>query len=600
MGLFLTAPFTLAQAQLPIDWATLDSQADSLVRQHGSVGASVIVVNRDCTLFFGGYGHASLASNRGVTDSSLFVLGSITKTFTALGILRLVQEGKLTLADEVKTLAPELPISNQWEDEFPLRIYHLLEHTSGFDELHLKDKSIPVSDDEFPLIEGLDIVQHSLQTRWKPSTGFAYSNVGYLVAGYLIEKVSGKPYNDFMFEDVLAPLNMRHSSIRLNDIDQARLASSYSPSKQALPFKHIFTRPTGSLISSSNDMAYFLRMLLHKGDPLLNGATFHQFETHHSIEAFAHTENGYRLGVYPRFHQGRTWLGHGGSINKYNSEFEYCHALGLGIFVVSNGPNATKTVDGILSAFHRLIPEKSEPKPTPPDPPYKGITTIEGYYVLTTPRNQLSYPFTELFTAGISVKSDNGKVTASGVNGWTSSLIQTGVNRFSLREYPNQYQYVFDPSADLLYTSLGYRYRRIPFWFMATLACNLMVSLVVIGLSQVSLLIRVVRLIKGQAKGLSPQLTLEVGASTFLIGGLLYLLSGTIQAVHEPHVVTVGLFLCTIMLPILTLLGVIQAFKHRFRNVVIKAWTITLAASMTILSGYLIYWGWFGFAIWSY
>ncbi|MEM7660574.1 MAG: serine hydrolase domain-containing protein, partial [Bacteroidota bacterium] len=324
VGLLLIAPITRSLAQNPIEWAKFESKADRLVAQTGSVGASVIVVNRDSTLFYKGYGHLSLASNQGITDSTLFVLGSITKTFTAIGILKLVQDGKLKLEDEVKRIAPELPISNQWEVEFPIRVSHLLEHTSGFDELHLKDKSIPVGDDEFPLIDGIQIVKNSLQTRWKPGTGFAYSNVGYLVAGYLMEKVSGKAYNDFMVQEVLAPLRMENSSLRLSEIPQEFLAKSYAPSKKELPFKHIFTRPTGSLISSSHDMGFFLRTLLNQEEACLRRERWEEFERHHSIQAFDKTENGYRLGIYPRFRKGRMWLGHGGSINKYNSEFEYC------------------------------------------------------------------------------------------------------------------------------------------------------------------------------------------------------------------------------------------------------------------------------------
>lgn len=298
------------QGQPAFNWHKLKSETENLLRQNGSVGASIIVVNRDSALFSQGFGYANLEHNFKITDCTLFVLGSITKTFTSLGILKLVEEGKLSLDDEVIKLTPDLPIKNKWAEQFPVKVYHLLEHTSGFDEFHLKDRSIPVLDDEFPLMGGIHIVKNSLKTRWQPGTRFAYSNVGYLVAGYLIEKVSGRSYNDFMLQEVLKPLKMTNSSIRLKDIDQDLLAKSFAYSKEELPFKHVFTRPTASLISSAKDMGQFLQIFLNQGDSFLNTDTFDDFERHHSIKAFDGTKNGYRLGIYPRFHKGREWLGH--------------------------------------------------------------------------------------------------------------------------------------------------------------------------------------------------------------------------------------------------------------------------------------------------
>ncbi|WP_375579381.1 serine hydrolase domain-containing protein [Marivirga tractuosa] len=598
--LFLLNSALLSQAQ-SIDWHKLESEASNVITQNHSVGASVIVVNKDSVLFYKGLGNASLENKYPVTDSTLFVLGSITKTFTALGILKLVEEGKLELEDEVGKLAPELSFVNQWEDEYPLTVYHLLEHTSGFDELHFKDRSIPVTDDEFPLLNGLEIVENSLKTRWKPGTQYAYSNVGYLVAGYIIEKVSGRGYNDFISQEVLKPLRMTNSSIRLKDVNQQLLAKSYSYSNKELPFKHIFTRPTGSLISSSRDMGTFLMMLLNKGERFLDQSEFKEFETHHSIEAFNKTENGYRLGVYPRFREGRKWLGHGGSINKYNSEFEYCHELGLGIFVVSNGPNATKTVDGVINAFHNLVPKTAQKLIKSKQVNKEAnLMALEGHYVLTSPRNQLLYPLTELFTEGLFVDSDTGNILISSQKGWESRMIRTGRNSFSPNGIDNEYQYIFNESNDQLYTSLGFSYKKTPYFFILFLGFSLIISFVIICSSQISLLVRLISMIKKKEIDFSPQLIFEIGSSLFLLGIIFYLLMGTIEKIHEPQMLTILLALCTILFPIFTVLGIAQSFRSRFKSLRNKIWTISLASSMTTMNCYLIYWGFFGFAAWIY
>jgi len=600
--LFIFISVTLTQAQ-SVDWRKLESETTKIFDQNNSVGASVIVVNQDSILFSKGFRFASLDNQDSISDSTLFVLGSITKTFTALGILKLVEDGKLKLGDEVMDVAPELPISNAWQGEFPLKIYQLLEHTSGFDELHLKDRSIPVVDDEFPLLDGIHIVKNSLNTRWKPGSRFAYSNVGYLIAGYLIEKVSGKSYNEYISQEVLKPLRMTNSSLRLKDINNNLLAKSFSYSKKELPFKHVFTRPTASLISSSNDMGQFLMNLLNKGEPLLNEDTFNDFEEHHSIKAFEGTKNGYRLGVYPRFHNGREWLGHGGSINQYNSEFEYNHELGLGIFIVSNGPNATKTVDGMLKVFHNLVPNTSENAITSnQSDTVVELSALEGYYMLISPRNQLLYPFTELFTEGFFVDLDDRNITISNLKGWESRMYQTGRNSFSPTGTQNEYQFVFDRSnsTDVLYTALGSSYKKTPFLLIAILGFSLIISFLIICLSQILLIIRLFNFIREKAIKLSPLFTFEIGSSIFLIGCVSYLLLGTLEYIHEPQFLTIMLMLCTILSPIFTVLGIAQSFKTRFQNLIDKIWTISLASSMIIMSCYLIYWGFFGFAVWIY
>ncbi|MEB2774624.1 serine hydrolase domain-containing protein [Algoriphagus sp. D3-2-R+10] len=602
---FLALLFILTfstQGQSLKDWSNLESEAENLLKQHGSVGASIIIVNQDSVLFSKGFGHANL-DHSGVTGSTLFAIGSITKTFTALGILKLVEEGKISLDEEVLNIAPELPITNKWADKFPVKVHHLLEHTSGFDELHLKDRSVPILDDEFPLLDGINIAKNSLKTRWKPGSRFAYSNAGYLVGGYLIEKVSRRSYNEYISKEVLEPLKMKNSSLRLKDIDQELLAKSFSYSGKELPYKHVIGRPSASLISSTDDMGRFLMMLLNKGEPILSEDTFGNFEKHHSIKVFEGTKNGFRLGIYPRFYKGTEWLGHGGSINKYNSEFEYSHELGIGIFVVSNGPNAVKTVNWILNAFHAEFPQNSKPQTVLEEVNRTSAKeALKGYYILTSPRNQLFYPFTELFTEGIFIDIDKGEMSISKINGKKSELIQTGDNSFSYSGSRNDYEYIFEKSdsIDLLYTSLGFQYKKVPFLLISGLAILLTASFLLICLSQISLMVRIVTLIKKKCTVLTPQLTLELGSSVLLIGLVLYLFVGTLENMHQPNFWSIALFLCTILFPLLTAVGIIQTLKHKFEHLSNRIWTIGLAASMTVVSTYLIFWDFFGFAIWVY
>lgn len=270
---------------------------------------------------------------------------------------------------------------------------------------------------------------------------------------------------------------------------------------------------------------------------------------------------------------------------------------------MSNGPRADKTVAGILEAFHRQF-HKAEPfqRENVKIDKSLGLEKLSGYYVLTSPRNQLLYPFTELFTEGFFVDNHKGQLSISKLNGKKSKLIQTRSNSFSHSSKKNDYQYVFDisNSSEALYTSLGFSYRKVPFILIAGLTAILIISFLFICLSQISLLMRTVKFLIKKSSSFNPQLTFEIGSSVLLVGCVSYLFVGTLKNLNEPNILSIVLFLCTILFPLFTVLGIIQTIKYKFQYFLDKVWTIGLATSMVIVSSYLMYWDFFGFAIWTF
>ncbi|MGD0436903.1 MAG: serine hydrolase domain-containing protein, partial [Bryobacteraceae bacterium] len=102
-------------------------------------GLSVAIVHRDGPEWIAGLGLADVASGRAATADTLFRIGSVSKAFTSLAILQLVNQGKLSLDDPVRRLAPEVWFENRWEASDPVRVVHLLEHTTGWDDMHLRE-----------------------------------------------------------------------------------------------------------------------------------------------------------------------------------------------------------------------------------------------------------------------------------------------------------------------------------------------------------------------------------------------------------------------------------------------------------------------------
>ncbi len=189
----------------------LTDSIEIIVRQEHITGLMLGITTKNSVLFSGGFGYADLETKRQVKESTLFRMGSITKMFVSLGIMKLVNEGKLKLDDELKKIAPEVPVQNKWEATNPVRIIQLLEHTTGFDDIKL-NRMYSLDTIENTGIDMMLVHKNSMICRWNPGERFAYSNPNYAVLGYIIEKISGKPYNQYLTENILNPLGMMNSN----------------------------------------------------------------------------------------------------------------------------------------------------------------------------------------------------------------------------------------------------------------------------------------------------------------------------------------------------------------------------------------------------
>src|ERR1700751_5957624 len=175
--LLLLTPFCLAddknQPPKPAHSVQeLQQPIGKILKHSHPPGFSVAIVQRDCPESVAGLGKPDVSSDRSVTPETLFRIGSTSKAFASLAILMLVHPGKLSLDDPVHKLAPEVWFENPWEDTDPVRVVHLLEHTTGWDDMHLREyaKDAP----NLGLREGLEYAHHSRISRWPPGTRMAY------------------------------------------------------------------------------------------------------------------------------------------------------------------------------------------------------------------------------------------------------------------------------------------------------------------------------------------------------------------------------------------------------------------------------------------
>jgi CubicO group peptidase (beta-lactamase class C family) len=195
----------------------------------------------------------------------MFRIGSVSKMFAALSVLKLVEEGKLHLNDKLHDLAPEIKYDNKWEKTNPILLVHLLEHTTGWDEVHLAEFNFKASDST-SLKSGLDFHPDSRTSRWVPGTRYAYNSIGPAVAAYIVEKISGKKYEDYVKENLFTPLAMNTTTFyKTSDLDKYG-AVSYSAGLHPEQYTSSRYRPSGAIHSSTKEMANLLQFFIQRGD----------------------------------------------------------------------------------------------------------------------------------------------------------------------------------------------------------------------------------------------------------------------------------------------------------------------------------------------
>jgi len=404
-------------------------------KQENITGLMLGITTKDSVIFSGGFGFADLDTKRKADESTLFRMGSITKMFVSLGIMKLVNEGKLKLDDELKKIAPEIPFQNKWENTNPVRIVHLLEHTSAFDDIKL-NRMYSLDTSENSGIDMMLVHKNSMICRWKPGERFAYSNPNYAILGYIIEKISGKSYSQYLTENILTPLGMMNSNFNVRSKHLQKDVKEYIVKNgKTIPVRSVtlLSGPPGALWSNADDMIRFLQLFLRNGDPLFSANTITEIETVHStLAARSGQKNGYSFANdntffgYSKF----PFRGHGGLTGTCFSSFKYNRELGIGFVLASNSNNNNYRVeDLIVSYFEKNLPGQNLAVQSLDK---KAIEPFLGRYQFESPRNEIS-AFSDKLRNAPRIYLKNDKLYFKPLIGEPSELLQTGPMTFALR-----------------------------------------------------------------------------------------------------------------------------------------------------------------------
>ncbi len=368
----------------------LDS-VQSIVATDHTPGLMLGITSSNTAIFSGGFGFADIKSGRKTDAQTLFRMGSITKMLVSLAILQLVSEGKLGLQDELKKIAPEIPFQNDWEQRHPVRIVHLLEHTAGFDDMKL-NRMCSLDDEEYTGTAMMQLQKNSLICRWPPGERFAYCNPGYVLLGYIIEKITGQSYDNYLTAHILEPLGMHHSNLHLRSRLPAADTKQYVVHGGKIievPSVNVLMGPAGTLWSCADDMLKLLRLFIANGHPLFTDSLIHEMETvHSSLAARSGLADGYALGNSNLFlYKTYGWRGHGGLMGTCFSTFAYNRKLGKGFVLSSNGNQQNHRVEQLVIDYLEQAAAVSKPDTMVTD--LAAMATFLGQYQFENPRNQV-------------------------------------------------------------------------------------------------------------------------------------------------------------------------------------------------------------------
>ena len=373
-------------AMTPQDLGTfLDGLVPYALKRADIAGAVIVVVKDGKVLFSSGYGYADVAKQSPViADRTIFRPGSISKLFTWTSVMQLVQSGKIDLDADVNhyidfTIPPY--------DGKPVTMRELMTHSAGFEDTG-RDLFVQHANQLYPLGEYL---KERLPARiFPPGTTIAYSNYGATLAGYIVQRVSGEPYDQYVARHIFAPLHMDHSSFAQPLLPRLAplMADGYGKaSGKPIPFEYVEAAPAGALSSTGTDMAKC--MLAYLGGGRYDGGTILRPTTVKKMFTLqlapAPGMNGFDLGFYQENRNGLEIVGHAGDTNAFHSDLHLLLKKHVGVFMSLNSAGHEGAAEDVRVRIFRAFLDRYFPYAPPQEKtvanPQRDAARVAGWYI---------------------------------------------------------------------------------------------------------------------------------------------------------------------------------------------------------------------------
>lgn len=349
----------------------VDGMVQTQQREHQLGALTLAIVRNDEPWLTRGYGLADIESARPVTpDRTLFRIGSVSKTFTWTAVMMLTESGQIDLDTDVNEYLKSVRVDEEFGE--PVTMRHLMHHRAGFeDTLRL----FTVADDDPRNLAEL-LADHQPRRVFPPGKRTSYSNWGAALAALVVSDVSGRPYGQFLREEILEPLGMNDTTwqapSKMDSQTRERLSAGYKRKHGAFVHQDYLQLgaywPAGGMAATATDMARWMRFHLNGGQ--LEGTRLMTAETHARMWTRGFDDRpeapDVSHGFQDRPYHGVRVLGHGGGTAAYLTNMVLVPELDLGIFLSHNSAHTRSLIsqipDLVIDHFrhHETVPVLAE------------------------------------------------------------------------------------------------------------------------------------------------------------------------------------------------------------------------------------------------
>lgn len=333
-----------------LDISAIDEFMTNEIERLNIPGASLAVVKGDQVEYLQGYG-ISNADGEKMTAQTPIVIGSVSKSFTALAIMQLVEQGEINLEEPVQSYIPWFQLADK-EASKKITIQHLLNHTSG---LSTYDGQVSISQGDQTLKEHIQSLENTELT-YPIGEQYQYSNINYIILGLVIEEATNKSYKNYINEFIFKPLEMNNSYSDPKDDKNDTISGGYQtvfgfkmPTKQ---LKHEGTVPSGYLISSAEDMANYMIAQLNQGEfKGKNILSANAMNTMHHPSSFIGNDTSYAMG----WEVNNEEISHNGWTENTYSKVVLDGEYGISLQINSMDYFNLNEYDAITSGINKLV-----------------------------------------------------------------------------------------------------------------------------------------------------------------------------------------------------------------------------------------------------
>lgn len=346
-------------------------------------GAAVIVVKDGKTLLRKGYGMADVEKKVAIQPGDVFRIGSMTKQFTAVAILMLEEEGKLSVKDEITKFIPDYPTRGK-----KITVEHLLTHTSGIKSYTNMPTFRTIINKDMKPLEVVDFFKNE-PMEFDPGERYAYNNSGYFLLGVIIEKVTGMSYAEFVAKRIFAPLGMEHTAFEGFERNGVKRIGGYGFGRNgyapAAPMSMTQPYAAGSLVSTVDDLAKWDAAIT--AGKLLKPENWKRAFTPYVLNNGKPIDYGY--GWQIRKFQGEELIEHGGAINGFHSQGMRLPASRAYVAVLTNRIGTRPASDFHAERAAAIAQGKPLMMPTPIKLTAAALDAFEGTYRVNERENRI-------------------------------------------------------------------------------------------------------------------------------------------------------------------------------------------------------------------